>query len=611
MSTADPRRDGAEIRDPGSAQEASVSGSSVSGARTHLESRGKASRSAVLQERNVRRPARLGPPFRPQESGAPAASDGPASSDGSAAVPDPGFKTAEKRFRRFGLIQWLLLLLQLVLMGLLVFALFRLRRSGEPAPLEIRYLVPGQEDLVETVTWGDPVLLHDPVELDGYTFLFWADEEGNPETRSSFPLYRSRYYTARYAVQLETGEHVPYLSLDKNGIVDIDAPVTVREGVLALYRLLNTDLVGEGRFEDVPEKDPCYLAAATLKSLGILQGERLYPDERLTRTDLLRMFCSFYPESTEPASFSDLSPEDTVYPVFRTAAARGWIESGPDIPADPDGSFTKGDFARTVNRILGRPTLQRPSEAEVGTLLDVPASHPYYDDVIEAVIPHDWELTDGCEVWSASTPLPVHAPGTFFVGSRMHIIGEDGRAVADRSVEGRYFNRSGELSTRDAELDRLLWDFMDDWVVPARMTQDEMLPILYKAVWSSFKPTSGYVYPLDSTDWLIPEAKRTLTEGSASSYGYAAVFYELCYLIDVPDARPVSGMIYGTQTDFRTPEGKRIETPSNYMPHGWVEILYNGISYIFDPDSDARSYGQNMMFHKNEPIRWQAGYRTW
>ena len=82
-------------------------------------------------------------------------------------------------------------------------------------------------------------------------------------------------------------------------------------------------------------------------------------------------------------------------------------------------------------------------------------------------------------------------------------------------------------------------------------------------------------------------------------------------MIDVRDARPVSGMIYGTQTDFKTPDGTRVETPSSYKPHGWVEIVYNGISYIFDPDSDARSHGQTMMFRKNEPVRWQEGYRTW
>ncbi len=568
----------------------------MSSVRDHREARARASRSAALQERNLRRPARLG-----SQTTQEAPAEAP---NGQTPVP-------ERKKRSYGWLQWLLLPLQLALLGAVVFAVFRLRQQAVPEQLELRYLVPGREDIVETVTWGDPVVLHEPVELEGYTFLCWEDADGKPETREAFPLYRDRYYIARYALKLETEAHIPYLSVDRNGVFDVDAGVTVRDAVQALYLLLNLDRVGESRFADVAEDDPCFKAAATLKDLGVLSGRQLYPDGLVTRAELLKMFCSFQPLTEERFSFRDLSPEDPLLPLFSTAASLGWIDSGPEVDAKPEATFTRGEFAHAVNRILGRSPLSRPQEAEVGTILDASPSNPYYDDIIEAVIPHEYVLQDGQEHWTGSSPLPVHSPGTFFAGPRMYCIREDGRPLRDTTVDGRYFNRNGELSTGDAELDRLLWRFLDGCVEPSLMTQDEMLPILYAAVWSTLRPSTGYVYEKNTDSWVIPEAKRALTEGKASSYGFAAVFYELCYLIDVQDVRPVSGMVYGNQTEYLSADGSTVEVPAGYTPHGWVEITYSGISYIFDPESDALSGGRNMMYRKNEPIRWQAGYRTW
>ena len=50
--------------------------------------------------------------------------------------------------------------------------------QAAPVSIEVRYLVPGRDDIVEHVPYGAPVILHDPVELEGYTFLGWEDAEG-------------------------------------------------------------------------------------------------------------------------------------------------------------------------------------------------------------------------------------------------------------------------------------------------------------------------------------------------------------------------------------------------------------------------------------------------
>ena len=107
----------------------------------------------------------------------------------------------------------------------------------------------------------------------------------------------------------------------------------------------------------------------------------------------------------------------------------------------------------------------------------------------------------------------------------------------------------------------------------------------------------------------MKEAKRILSKGEASSYGYAALFYELAYMVGYQPAL-ISGTIYGTQTEFESEDGVRIEASPGHTPHAWVEIRYEGISYIFDPAGESRVDPYRQYYHRNEPIRWQRGYRS-
>ena len=101
-----------------------------------------------------------------------------------------------------------------------------------------------------------------------------------------------------------------------------------------------------------------------------------------------------------------------------------------------------------------------------------------------------------------------------------------------------------------------------------------------------------------------------LENGRGNSYGYAALFYELAYLIGYPDAVPLSGLIYGTQTEFESRDGSRVEAPKRYKPYAWVELTEMGILYLYDPTADAQSSGWLNMYKRAGPVRWQTGYRT-
>lgn len=100
-----------------------------------------------------------------------------------------------------------------------------------------------------------------------------------------------------------------------------------------------------------------------------------------------------------------------------------------------------------------------------------------------------------------------------------------------------------------------------------------------------------------------------LENGEGDSYGYAALFYELAYMIGY---RPtlISGSIYGTQTVFETEDGERVEAHAGYKPYAWVEIKFDGISFIFDAAGESQVESYRMYYKRNEPIRWQRGYRS-
>ena len=478
----------------------------------------------------------------------------------------------------------------------------------EPEYCEIRYLVPNRDDIVEQIPYGGTASLHEPVELEGYTFLGWENADGTLETRSSFPVWQDSYYTAHYTLPLDTVNHIPYLSADRNGVVDVDGQVSRSEFVQIIYKLLNIDRVGSGIFADVKSSDPCYKAAATLKDLGILQGARLYPNDVLTQLDMLEILERFYPVPDEIMDFPDLDPEGEAYPIYSVAAVFGWID--PADPADPSAPVTRGEMARVINRVLGRSFPSGSRDSVVGTILDVPPTHPYYPDIAEAVIPHTYERVDSLEVWTASKPLPAHEPGLFFAGVRLHYIDSDGRHALNTEVDGRLYNDRGELTSGDAELDELLWAILGEIVDPDRMNAEEMLAAVYNYVCDNFSPGVDTLYEVGAEGWAAKEAKRFLENKGGSSYGYAALFYELAYFVGYQPSL-YSGIIYGTQTVFEAEDGSWIEAPKGYIPHAWVEITYeDGIPYIFDPSMESRVDRNRSFFKVYHPIRYRFGYRT-
>ena len=515
-------------------------------------------------------------------------------------------RAAARRRRNGGLVKALLLTVEALLLCAAVAGLVQLHRQTRPVSFKLRYLIPNRDDIVEKVPAGESAALPEPVELEGYTFLYWERPDGTPETETEVMPEQDTVYTAKYALAFPTEKHIAYLSVDDEGVVGVNDPVTMRELVIVLYELLDLDRVGKGAFLDVDRDDSCYEAAATLKDLGVLEGDWLYPDDTVTRAELLGLLSRFYPAAETAVTFTDLEPEDEFWPAFCLAAERGWIDGDTTDAAEP---VSRGELARIMNRVLDRTQAYFQPDSAVGMILDVPPTHPYYADVAEAVIPHTYTKEEGFERWLESSPLPAHEPGLFFLGVRLHYIGEDGTAAVNTTVDGRSYNECGEFTSGNNELDRRLWEILEQTIDPADMSDDEMRRAVYDYVVTNFSRESDEIYPLGAQGWAAEAALRMLENGKGSSYGYAALFYELARFVGCEPVL-ISGVIYGQQTQFEAVDGTRVTAPGGTMPHAWVEIKEQGLSYLYDPELEVRYNGLRSFYHFYDPIRYQKGYRS-
>ncbi len=502
----------------------------------------------------------------------------------------------------------LLLLANILLLAVIALGVIYFRNQEKQSIMEVRYVVPGRDDICEEIVYGNLAALHEPVEIRHFTFLGWEDEEGSLERRTEFPVYRDTVYTARYLPGFPTEEHIPYLVPDDEGMLHPAEPVTMREFVQILCLLLDTDLTGTGRFADVSEEDSCYEDAALLKDLGILEGSLLHPDETLCRGEMIRILCRFFPEEeTEALVFQDLDEDSEYYPYFCAAAARGWISSGILVRAAATTEIHRGEFARIMNHVLGRDAERHLELSDVGTILDVPPTSDYYDELAEAAIPHKYRIRSEEERWVSSEPLPLHEPGPFFSGVKLHYVDEDGNPVANASLGGLTFNQNGEITTGDEDLDRMLWEAMEDLVDPEEMEPEEMLRAVYDYVVENFRYRLGGVYARGAEGWAAKEALRMLRNHGGNCYCYAALFYELARFVGY-DANIYAGLVYGEQQVYAAEDGSRVYAPWYYTPHGWVEITIDDIDYIFDAEFESKSGGMLKMFMVSDKARMQYAY---
>ena len=489
------------------------------------------------------------------------------------------------------------------LAAVLVFALIILMACGvlpvEPGTwsflgrnkeaLTIHYITPDGE-ITREARRGTVVTLEPGEEIENYTFIGWRDPQGNIEKRESFKIYQNSYYSAVYAVALQTNTHKAYLFPNRYGMYLPYSEMTRGDAARMLYTLLSIPISGSDGFFDVPNDDPCYEAVCALKELGVVSGSRFHPDEGITKAELLEMLAAFYPAGHETFRFADLDEKDSLYPVFCFAAEHDWIDSGTRINADPDHIMTRMETATLMNRVLGRSEEPNVVTRQVGYMIDMTQDEEGYWQMAEACVSHDFEKEEGVETWTESTPIKRARKGFYMFGMDLYAIDRSGHLVKNGEYNGLTFDEQGIYTSGNPELDEVIRSVFEK-ILDESMDQEEKLREIYKYTTESFTYRRRRIYPFRDTSWAADEAYTMLTTKTGNCYNFAGTFCMMARAIGY-DAQVFSGFV-----------------GNEHSAHAWVEIEIDGKTYVFDPELEF-AYKQNkknidmFMLDEKESRKW-------
>lgn len=209
---------------------------------------------------------------------------------------------------------------------------------------------------------------------------------------------------------LNTEEHIAYISGYDDGTVRPDASITRAEVTMIFYRLLDREALAKydttaNTFSDVPSGQWYTAAVSTLSAMGVLSGYpdgTFRPDDPITRAELASVCVRFFaaPPSGLENPFSDIAGHWAQNAI--TAAARLGIVSGyPDGTFQPENQITRAETIQMVNNVLGRHTAKEHMLSGMVTFSDnLDASKWYYAAIQEAANGHDYEMVAGAEHWT-------------------------------------------------------------------------------------------------------------------------------------------------------------------------------------------------------------------
>ncbi|MBO5497356.1 MAG: transglutaminase domain-containing protein, partial [Oscillospiraceae bacterium] len=318
------------------------------------------------------------------------------------------------------------------------------------------------------------------------------------------------------------------------------------------------------------------------------------PEAPITYGELLRILAAFVPQNADYAALS--LPE--------MAAARGWLapsEAQQHSETDP---VSRQMTAVILNRVLHRhPEPESLAALPRGSLVDVPETSPFYGDILEALVPHDFESAEGREHWLSCTALPALPEGPLFYQGRLRWVLPDGSLARSAAVGRLHFDAEGDVTTGDRALDELVFAQFRRLLGRHPERSLDSLKVLYDYTRRSFEYRRRNYYAPGDTGWEIAEALTMLREGSGNCYNYTAVFCELSRFLGY-DTRAVSGQVF----QKRDEEAEDAVLPMT--PHAWCEIELDGEARIFDPEYEYRyrhSDGKTF-FNAGAAVRGQFGY---
>ncbi len=272
-------------------------------------------------------------------------------------------------------------------------------------------------------------------------------------------------------------------------------------------------------------------------------------------------------EASLAALLEDVFPSDAVADAMTAISLHG----GENV--------TRTEAAVFFNRLFSLPA----ADAETA----------FYPDVI----PGEWSsgdiytAADGAAVWDGPDGRPAEGP--VLIDSQLYCAGGNGYFLKNAYAGSLYFDAAGRYTSGNAELDGYVLAAIRE-ATDDTMSRDERLRAMYLYVRDSFTYLRRHYYKTGDIGWATQEALTMYSTGRGNCYCYASAFWAAARALGY-DAKIVSGT-YG-DTD---------------APHGWVEILRDGVRYTYDVEIEMavhRDHGDSDLYEMSDAARARHGYK--
>ncbi len=391
-----------------------------------------------------------------------------------------------------------------------------------------------------------------------------------------FVILLSSYVTVG-AYELNTESHIRYMDGMGDGSFNPEGYVKRSEAAQIVYNLLTEKPSVTKSFDDVSDDAWYGEAVNALYSSELINGKysetAFFPDSLISRAEFVEIICNFYPAYDAGVSFSDITEESAYYDVIATAVHNGWITGAEDNCFYPDRPITRAETAVILNRVLGRTADKEYIKANdrVRVFTDVEPEHWAYYEITEATVEHTHTNNNG-EKWTGyiweKTGLE---PGFYMINHYLYYVEpETGQFSVNCGHNGFNFDLRGRYTTGNSELDGYLHQVISSICVN-EVKSEKNLEAIYFYVRDNFVYQVRQHVPHGAVGWELKYALPMMKSHYGNCYSWTAVFMYLTRCVGYESVCQ-SGTTGKTNAD-----------------HGWTEIEFDGIWYVFDPEMENSS----------------------
>lgn len=374
------------------------------------------------------------------------------------------------------------------------------------------------------------------------------------------------YYTARFVMggnvlseqTLEEGHLPEAVEAQVQGLKFLYWMDENGEQVLPETVSLKGNVTYTAAYYPVLNKHECFLFADT--------NGMIRPDEALTADELIMALKRLAAEGADkyfpgmPIGNEPLTVQKTKN-VLKHFFGTDAVEAAFGIL---EGKMTRGEFAGVMCSLQGRNLTEAVKIAEFAKIPeDITMGRTDCAALLESCVPHTEDLAG--TTWASLELKAGYAPGFVNVNGWLYYVKEDGYFLRSGNVGDLQFGANGRYTSGDVELDAIVAGILQN-IMEQNPSADRLTLLRrgHEYCRDAFTYLRKNSYAMGKTGWEVNDAKVMFTSLRGNCYNYAAAFWAVARGLGY-EAYAISGTV--TQTD---------------QPHGWVEIDFDGKTYIFD-----------------------------